>query len=65
MSVTRFGKRSIRVSEEIGDADEQQTNRSNKQNFEAHNARPHGGAINERPRGMQRALAGFEVAFGG
>jgi hypothetical protein len=38
-------------SEEIGDADDQQTTRSNKQNFEANNARPHGGAMRERPRG--------------
>jgi hypothetical protein len=48
-------------SEEIGNADDQQTTGSNKQNFEANNARQHGGAISERPRGMQRALAGFWV----
>jgi hypothetical protein len=44
-------------SEKIGDADDQQTTSGNKQNFEANNTRPHGGAMGERPRGMQRALA--------
>jgi hypothetical protein len=44
-------------SEKIGNADDQQTTGGNKQNFEANNTRPHGGAMGERPRGMQRALA--------
>jgi hypothetical protein len=38
-------------SEEISNADRQQTTGGNKQNFEAHNARPNGGAMRERPRG--------------
>jgi hypothetical protein len=44
-------------SEKIGNADDKQTTGGNKQNFEANNTRPHGGAMGERPRGMQRALA--------
>jgi hypothetical protein len=51
-------------SEKIGNADGEQTTGDNKQDFEANNARPHGGAMGERPRGMQRALAGFWVAWG-
>jgi hypothetical protein len=52
------------ASEKIGNAGDQQTTGGNKQDFEANNARPHGGAMRERPRGMQRALAGFWVAWG-
>jgi hypothetical protein len=51
-------------SEKIGNADGEQTTGDNKQDFEANNARPHGGAMGERPRGMQRALAGFWVVWG-
>jgi hypothetical protein len=45
-------------SEKIGNADDQQTTGGNKQNFEANNTRPHGGAMGERPQGMQRRSLG-------
>jgi hypothetical protein len=52
------------ASEKIGNAGDQQTTSGNKQDFEANNARTHGGAMCERPRGMRRALAGFWVPWG-
>jgi hypothetical protein len=55
-------------SEEISNADRQQTTGGNKQNFEAHNARPNGGAMRERPRGdaasARWVLGGFLGSLG-